>query len=47
MRILAEHDDALTAAVEDTGMSPQYVIDDALRGWFAERGYLQTKSASS
>lgn len=41
VRILSEIDDALTAAVEDSGQSPQYIVDDALRAWLTQHGYLR------
>lgn len=44
VRILSEIDDALTAAVEDTGDSPQYIVDDALRAWLTEHGYFDRAS---
>jgi hypothetical protein len=34
IRILAENDDRLTAAVEATGQSPQYLVDAALTAYF-------------
>jgi hypothetical protein len=45
VRILDEIDDALTAAVAETGMSPQYITDEALAAWLAERGYLRRQLA--
>lgn len=42
VRVLAEIDDALTDAVDDTGLSPQYIADEALSEWLRQRGYLTT-----
>ncbi|MFE3206404.1 hypothetical protein [Embleya sp. NPDC059237] len=36
MRILASHDRRLTVAVEQTGQSPQYLVDQALALLFAK-----------
>jgi hypothetical protein len=38
VRILAATDDRLTAAVELTGQSPQYIVDSALAAWFDSLG---------
>lgn len=39
---LTEIDEALTAAVEDTGLSPQYIAEAVRCAWLAERGYLSS-----
>jgi hypothetical protein len=38
IRILAETDARLTAAVEATGESPQYIVDAALAAYFDKLG---------
>ena len=38
IRILAANDERLTAAVEATGQSPQYVVDAALAAYFDALG---------
>lgn len=39
VRILAETDERLTAAVEATGESPQYIVDEALSEYLTRRGF--------
>jgi hypothetical protein len=39
VRILAETDERLTAAVEATGKSPQYIVDEALADYLARLGF--------
>lgn len=39
VRILAETDERLTAAVEATGKSPQYIVDEALAEHLARLGF--------
>ncbi|ANY10616.1 hypothetical protein AFB00_29865 (plasmid) [Pseudonocardia sp. HH130630-07] len=39
-RILVDLDRAMDAAVETSGLSPQPIIEEALREWFVARGYL-------
>jgi hypothetical protein len=38
IRIIAENDARLTAAVEQTGQSPQYIVDAALSAYFDALG---------
>jgi hypothetical protein len=38
IRIIAENDARLTAAVESTGQSPQYIVDTALSAYFDALG---------
>ncbi|MEU4541594.1 hypothetical protein AB0G15_42880 [Streptosporangium sp. NPDC023825] len=45
IRILAENDARLTAAVEATGQSPQYIVDEALALYFDHIGIPASKSA--
>lgn len=40
VRVRVEIDEALTDAVDGTGLSPQYIADEALSAWLVERGYL-------
>lgn len=40
VRVLVEIHAALMRATQETGRSPQYVVDDALREWLMARGYL-------
>jgi hypothetical protein len=39
VRILSATDARLTAAVEDTGKSPQYIVDEALAEYLARLGF--------
>jgi hypothetical protein len=39
VRILAATDERLTSAVEDTGKSPQYLVDEALAEYLARLGF--------
>jgi hypothetical protein len=39
VRILTATDERLTAAVEDTGKSPQYIVDEALSEYLARLGF--------
>lgn len=39
VRILAETDQRLTDAVEQTGKSPQYIVDEALSEHLARLGF--------
>ena len=39
VRILTETDERLTAAVEGTGKSPQYIVDEALSEYLARHGF--------
>lgn len=47
VRILTEIDEALTEAVDATGMSPQYIADDALRAWLIQHGYMGRSTQAS
>ncbi|MFI5614699.1 hypothetical protein [Amycolatopsis sp. NPDC051903] len=47
VRILDEIDQALTLAVEDTGKSPQYIADEALRSWLTSYGYMGSPEKAS
>lgn len=39
VRILAATDERLTAAVEASGKSPQYIVDEALAEYLARLGF--------
>jgi len=39
VRILAATDERLTAAVEATGKSPQYIVDEALADYLSRLGF--------
>ncbi|WP_226367347.1 hypothetical protein [Pseudonocardia sp. ICBG162] len=41
-RILVDLDAALTDAVERSGLSPQPIVEEALRDWLTSHGYLPT-----
>lgn len=43
-RILLDLDNALTEAVETTGLSVQPILEQALRDWFETHGYLDRTS---
>lgn len=43
-RILLDLDNALTEAVESTGLSVQPILEQALRDWFETHGYLDRTS---
>lgn len=45
IRILAANDERLTAAVEATGQSPQYVVDAALSAYFDALGIIREGGA--
>jgi hypothetical protein len=47
VRILAKIDEALTEAVEATGMSPQYIADEALRTWLVAHSHMTEDPTSA
>jgi hypothetical protein len=47
VRILPESDAGLTAAVEETGLGPQEIVEQALELWLHANGYASYGRAES